>query len=822
MTRVALLLLFTLFTNHLLHAQQKPGSISGQIIDAKNQPVAYATVTLLSADSSVVSGDLTKEDGSFSIAQTGFGSFLLRVNIVGFKEKFVDKIALSPANPDRKLGKISISAQAQTLQEVQITGERALMEMSVDKKVFNVEKNITSSGGSATDVLKNVPSLSVDVDGGISMRGKETTILIDGKPATLFGGDVTSALQSLPASSIQSVEVITNPSARFDAQGMAGIINIITKKDSRLGINGNVSAGIGTNDKYNASIALNARKDKWNVFFNSNWRNNRNYQRTNNERWTDDGLLTTASYEDNMRTFGGWFNTLGAEYTIDKNNTVMITQNLNQMLWGNEGKTLYTYNRGPAVDSSTVRSSENVGAPISSSTSLDYKRKFAKPKQEWSTNVTFATTWVRRNQEFLTNKYDAMDAPVGNAIYQKAPGGGTNSSLNAQSDFTTPFLSKDGKMDVGWKSQIFWFQSNNKAEVDRNDGIGLRPDPVLQNDFRYAMHVHAAYASFADKKGKWSYQAGLRVEYSFYEGTSSSLPRGSSYSNEFLNLFPSVFVSYQLPKDQAVYLSYTRRTNRPGFFQMMPYIDVSNPMDTSSGNPNLVPEFIHNTELNYSKQFKKGHTFIASAYYQYTENLIDRIRTFYDDGTSFSRPQNLNQGLTYGAELTGRVQLLPIWNATVNFNFFQNEIIGNTVTNSLNNSGSSWFTKVNTDLRLPNNFTLQFSGTYEAPKVAAQGTVEQVYWLDIALRKNLWNNKANLVLNVSDIFNSRKYTTNFAFPNATQAIYRDRETRVGNLTFTYRFGKSELKSGGRRGRDQGGPQVKDRDNLKQGDGEGGF
>lgn len=800
-------------------AQQKPGRISGQIVDAASKPVAYATLTLLKEDSTVVSGDLSRENGSFVIEETGFGRFILRINIIGFKERYVGDITVTPAQPDKQLGKVSISTSSQSLEEVQITAEKSLMELSVDKKVFNVEKNLTSSGGSALDAMKNVPSLSVDVDGDIVLRGKEATVLIDGKPATLLAGDVGTALQSLPASSIQSVEVITNPSAKYDAQGMAGIINIITKKDNRFGINGSLSAGAGTRDKYNGSLALNARNEKWNFFLNSNYRRNRNYQRTSNERRLADGALTSASYEDNLRTFGGWFNTLGAEYQINSKNTVSLTQNVNSMLWGHDGDTRYTYNRGDIVDSSTVRSSSNLGSPLSSSTALDFKHKGKKPAQELTANITFAKTWVTRNQEFFSSRYDALSQPMGGTVTQRAPGSGSNTSLNSQADFTTPFAGKDGRLDAGWKSQLYWFQSNNNATID--SGNGPRPDATLQNDYDYNQQVHAAYMSYRNQAGNFGYQVGLRLEYSRYEGTSSLLKDGASYSNEFLNLFPSAYLSYKLPADQSVYLSYTRRTDRPSFFQMMPYIDVSNPMDTGSGNPALVPEFIHNTELNYSKQFSKGHMVIASLYYQYTQNLIDRIKTFYPDGTSFTRPQNLNKGITYGVELTARANILPIWNATLNFNFFKNEIYGATATSSLNNNGSSWFTKLNTDLRLPYNFSVQVSGNYEAPKVAAQGRVEEVYWLDVAFRKNLLKNKASIVLNISDIFNTRKYTTNYELAQAFQTIYRDRETRIGNITFTWRFGKSETKPGGRRGKDQGTtPSVKDRDNLKQGEGEG--
>jgi outer membrane receptor protein involved in Fe transport len=213
---------------------------------------------------------------------------------------------------------------------------------------------------------------------------------------------------------------------------------------------------------------------------------------------------------------------------------------------------------------------------------------------------------------------------------------------------------------------------------------------------------------------------------------------------------------------------------------------------------------------------------MASAYFQYTENLIDRIRTFYPDGKSISMSANLNKGITYGAEFTAKVQLMPFWDATANFNFFKNEIYGSNLSSGLNNSGSSWFTKLNSNFRLPKNFSVQVSGSYEAPKVAAQGRVLEVYWLDVAVRKNFLNNKANLVFNISDIFNTRKYTTLYDFPGAQQSIYRDRETRIANITLTYRFGKSEAKSSGNRRNPQSGPAVKDRDNLKQGDDSGGF
>lgn len=800
---------------------QTEGRITGKIADTRQRPVAYATVTLLRTDSTVVNGNITEEDGSFTISPTGMGSFLIRINIIGYDPHFAGPFSVTAVRPEINTGRIILQASTQMLSEVTVVGEKSMMEMSVDKKVFNVEKDLSATGGTATDVLKNIPSLSVDVDGDVSLRGKTATILIDGKPATLLGSDVNAALQSLSSSGIQSVEVITNPSAKFDAQGMTGIINIITRKDRKFGKNGSISVGAGTGDKYNAALNLNLRNERWNFFLNSSFRRNRSYQRGYNERQTLTGQYTNGSYEDEIRIRGGWFTSFGAEYRISERHTIGLTQNLNDMRWGGNGGVNYYRFRNGIRDSFEQRQSKRLGTPLSSSTSLDYKHNFKKPQQELTANVTFAHTWSKHDREYLTSFYTPAETAYKTSILQLSPTSGYSSSLNAQADYSSPFLFPDGKIEAGWKSQLYWFESANNATID--SGQGPQPDLLLQNDFKYAQHIHAAYASFSDKRQRLSYQAGLRMEYSKYEGT-SSLVGGQSYTNEFLNLFPSAFLSYDLGKNREVYLNYTRRTNRPSFFRLMPYIDVSDPQDTSSGNPDLKPEFIHNTELSFSSRSQKGHTLIGSLYYQYTENMIDRIRRFNNQtGNSFSRHENLHSGMTYGIEFTGRFQLLPIWDATFNANFFRNELSGgNNISTALNNTGTSWFLKMNSSIRLPEEFSIQVNANYDAPKIAPQGNVHEVYWVDLAVRKNLFDGKANIVLNISDLLNTRKYTTVYDLPAATQTRYRDRETRIAQFTFTYRFGRTETKSASRRNKAEKVP-LKDRNTIGDQDGDqGGF
>lgn len=825
--RLIALIVVTFCIGTVVFAQNS--TIKGKVAGTKNTPVPYATVTLLQQDSSVVNGGISDDDGNFEIGPINAGNYILRISGIGFNTKNIGGISVTEGTPVTNLGTLQVQTTSQTLEEVQISGARPKMEMGIDKKIFNVEENITSSGGSATDVLQNVPSISVDVDGAVSLRGKSNvTILIDGKPATLLGGDETTALQSLPASSIDQVEVITNPSAKYDATGMTGIINIITKREKKLGMNGNVTLGAGTRDKYNGSLNLNIKNDKWNIFLNSSYRQNRNYNRSTTIRDNKENSGSSESYEDNLRIFNGFFNSIGAEYRIDTNNSITLTQNINKMYWGGKGRSDFSqFATETDLTSRQERYNISGGGPLSSSTSLDYKKKFSVKERELTANATYVKSWNDREQEYTTNNYDGDNNLIEGPIYQNAPGLGINTSLNTQVDFVTPMLTKNGKLETGLKSQMFWLESENSPTTD-SAGQDRRVDSVLLNGFDYTQQIYAAYTSWSDKVGKFRYQGGLRMEYAYYEGTATQV-NNQRYSNEFLNLFPSAFVSYELPKEQSVYLSYTRRTHRPRFFHLLPYVDLSNPQDTSIGNPDLIPEFIHNVELSYNKMHEKGHNFIASTYYQYTQNLIERYQVLYKDGTSFSQRRNLNAGVSYGVELTGQIQLVKkLWDVTINTNFFRNEILGSNIDPSLNNSGFGWFGKLNTSYKLPSDFSIQLNANYEGPKVVAQGNRQEVYWIDIALRKNFLDGKANLVLNVSDIFNTRKYTNDFDFGDYLQSSYHDRETRIGNITFSYRFGGADTKAFGGRKRNGSNKKTdikpdtnKDRDNIKDKDDDSG-
>ena len=831
------------------------GSLSGTLTDTKGSPVSYATATLLRTDSSVVNGDMTHDDGTFRIAPVTPGNYILRLESMGMTTRF-QLVQLTADAPDKNLGNIKIGQSETSLKEVSVVGEKPIMELKVDKKVFNVEKNTTTAGGSAADVLQNVPSVSVDADGNVSLRGKsDVTILIDGKPSTLLGTDVASALQSLPAGSIESVEVITNPSAKYDAQGTGGIINIITKKDGRFGMNGTATLGAGTNDKYNGNLGLNVHKGKWGGFLNSSFRLNSTYNNVTTDRqnkYVDSATPQQSfhTYEHVPRHFDGAFNSIGATFDPDKHNSFTFTENINLMQFGFKDTSNYTiYNRPGQVDPVFLqnRYSNFYGGPFSLSSALDYKHKFKKKDEELSIDVTYANMALKRDQDYFTLNTD-LSGPQP-LIQEHAPGTANNSTFNTCADFTDPLFTKNGKLGLGFKSQFYQFKATDNPTVDTT-GVNSVPlvDYALLSNYTYNQQIHAAYVNWSDQVGKFGYQAGLRVEDAVYDGSGQIADvtrRDTSFHSNFMDFFPSAFVSYQLGGQQSIYLSYTRRTNRPGFRQLLPFVDLSNPGTVNTGNPALLSEYINNFEFSYSRQDKKGNNMILSTYYSYTQNLIETVpipltpdqAAKYGVSSSelFSSPQNIASGVTYGAEGTGHFQLLPIWDATVNANFFQNVLQpGNAVSGTYkqylsNSNGFAWFGKVNTNLKLPRNFSLQVNANYESPKVIAQGTLRETYWVDVALRKNLWKNKATVILNCSDIFKTHVYVTDYNLPSYYETINRVRETRIGNLTFTYRFGKTDqAKNGMKRKPDDKTKGLKpgdeDRDNNlkdKEDDGGGG-
>ena len=779
-----------LFLSVYINAQQ--ATLTGKVTDAlKKEGIEFASISLKSkTDTATILGAKSKESGTFSVEKIPYGTYTITISSVGFKSTVLTNYKINQPSVD--LGTFELSNSNKNLKAVNIVGEKNAIELGIDKKTFNVDKNITAAGGTATDLLKNVPSVNVDMDGNISIRGKDNvTLLVDGKPSAMFGSDPQTALASIPASSIESIEVITNPSSKYEAQGMSGILNIILKKDRKAGYNATINAGIAAPYRLNGGFNINANIKKWNVFANANARQSQTWEETTTARSNFDNNFTYSSFTHNDRKPLNGFINIGADYSFNKNNKITLSENVfNAKMRGSSLNTIENQIDYQALVSKQRRTNNYIGNPLSSTTNLQYKHNFKKPKEELNIELNFSTMRYLRESNLSTSMYDSSNAFV-NSYEQHNPIKGTNWNGTFQIDYTKP-LFKNARIDLGEKTYYINFQSENHPTITYLNQPEVE-ETILKNHFTYTQQVHGAYINVANQFKSTGVQVGLRGEYFTYKGTVYQY--NSNVANQYLGLFPTVFVTQKLSKKDDLNFNYARRVNRPGFMQIVPYIDVSNPQDTSMGNPALKPEFIHAIELTFNHQYGKNNTFLASAYYQYTDNLIQRYRRFNSDGTTFSQNRNLATGITYGVEITNKINFLSWWDATLNLNAFRNSVNGANLDPTLARTGLGGFAKLMSNAKLVHGFNVQLTGNYNAKTVVAQGNIQPYGNVDIAIKKSFMNNLANVTLSMNDLFNTIQTQTNYnLYPYYDQSVLRKNQTRSIGLNLQIRLASKSQRS----------------------------
>ncbi|HNB80811.1 MAG TPA: outer membrane beta-barrel family protein [Chitinophagaceae bacterium] len=774
------ILLFITWTSNAQKAK-----IQGVVKNAGTKsPIELATITLKNLnDTSKLLGAKTGADGTFSINDIPYGKYKIQVSCLQFKPKVFESITLASAN--KSLGDILLESGTSELKSVQVSGERQGIEVGIDKKTFYADKNITSAGGVALDLLKNIPSVNVDMDGNVSIRGKDNvTLLVDGKPSSIFGNDPQTALNTIPASSIESIEVITNPSSKYEAQGMSGILNIILKKDRKSGYNAMLNLGTGIPYKLNGGINLNANVRKWNFFLNANTRTSRTWEESTTERKNYTDLNTYSSFEHNDRRPLSGFINLGGEYNLNKNNKITLSENIfNAKMKGDKSSETENEINFSTLQSALTRTNNYMGNPLSSTTNLQYKHNFTRPKEELNTELNFSKTRYRRTSTFETRLFDSNHLETTHYL-QENPILGGNWNGTFQIDYTRP-VGKNGRIDLGEKTYYIRFESENQPTI-QYAGQAAVEESILKNHFKYTQQVHGVYANVANQYGATGVQVGLRGEYFSYDGFAYQYNAG--VNNYYLGLFPTLFVTHKLSPKEDLNFNYSRRVNRPGFMQLIPYLDVSNPQDTSMGNPALKPEFIHATELTYSLQYGKSNTLIASAYYQFTQNLIQRYRRFNADGTTFSQNRNLASGMTYGLEITNKANLLKWWDATVNVNVFRNQLDGANLDATLKRAGWGGFAKLTSNMKLQYGFNAQLTANYNARTVISQGYIEPYGNIDIAIKKSFYKGLLNLTLNTNDLLNTIQTNTIYEqAPYYYQTVLRKNQTRSVGLNLQIRL-----------------------------------
>lgn len=778
------------------------GKISGKIVDAQtNETIPYASAVLTDrktkANVRIVQSDL---DGNFTIPNLANGVYTFKASYIGYQTMVRDSISITGALKTINLGTIKMkTGKGNILNEVTVTAQKPTMQLGIDKKVFSVDQSVVSEGGSATDVLQNVPSVQTDMDGNVSLRGSSgVRVLIDGKPSLIGGGDVAQILKSIPASSIETIEVISNPSAKYDAEGQSGIINIVLKKNRKLGLNGTVALTAGNRDNYNANTSLSFQNNKINLYGNYSYRyGNRLGGGFNNTTYEPgiNGLVYADQTRDSKDLDKSHNVKAGMDYYLADKTVLSLSGGAN-IRNENERENLtinqFNINRNPIQLSNRLNTENGKGS--SYDLALDLNQKFKKKGQELTANIGFSEGDNDNFQLYDTDIYFSDPAVSNSRILQNSERDNYNRNLTAQIDFTTP-LGELGKIETGYRSQIRNSENNTFVTSLQPSGAYLF-ETALSNDFNSKDQVHALYINYQNQIKNFGYQLGLRGEDATLDTEMGAYDNNANLSFTpgqvaYTRLYPSIYLTQKLKGDHQLQASYSRRVNRPRGWDTNPFLDVSDPFNYRRGNVNLLPEDVHAFELSHSKFFKK-FSLVSSIYLRRTNDVIQRVRTDIGDGITLTIPENLASSTNTGAELIGRFDLVKNWNFTANVNLYQRSIKGAPSTGIVDNDGFSYNTNLTNNITLPYGVTLQIRGEYRSKEVMAQGIRKAMYGVDAGAKMDFYNKKASLSLNIRDVFASRKWQMQSNTGISTIDFSRYMVGRMGNLTLSYRFGKNDF------------------------------
>ncbi len=798
---------FLLFFPLLLAAQpsnpapNRLGLVKGLVVDAQTRlPLEFATVALLNAaDSSVAGGGFTDEKGFFQV-KADFGRYYLRLDFLGYQVRYIGNIVLSRANPVADLEIIPLEVAANTLDEVVVRAEKSQVQMSLDKRVFNVGKDLANRGGTAADVLDNVPSVNVDVEGNVSLRGSSgVRILVDGRPSGLVGISNTNGLRQLPANLIDRVEVITNPSARYEAEGMAGIINIVLKKDQSPGFNGAIDLTGGNPAEYGVSVNLNYRKNKLNLFSSYGLRYNERpgsgsqYQ----EFYTGDTTLITQL--DRERKRSGWSNSLrfGADYFFNQKNSLTTAFSWRYSNEDNFGEILYRDFRNSLSNptGTTRRTDDETETEPNLEYSLRYNKNFDRDGRELIADVRFQDNTEQENSDFRERFYAADGLPSGEPdLVQRSLNKEGERNLILQVDYIHPFA-KDGKFELGYRAGLRDIRNDFQVENFLNNTWETLPG--LTNQLQYDEDIHAAYAILGNKHRRLSWQAGLRAELSDIK-TELVATQEINDRPIYLNLFPSGHLGYELPGMHTVQVSYSRRIRRPRFWDLNPFFTFSDARNFRSGNPNLDPEFTDAYELSHLKHWEKG-SMTSAIYYRHTGGVIERIRQQLSDTSSVTLPVNLSTQDDYGLEFTGSFEPFEFWKINGNLNFFRSITRGEYEGQDLNADAYTWSGRLSSRTTVLKKLDIQVNFNYRAPRNTTQGKSRALYHADLAASLDILKSNGTLTLSVRDVFNSRRWryiTQGDDFYTEGDWQWRARQI---SMTFSYRINRQKDRERGREG-----------------------
>jgi outer membrane receptor protein involved in Fe transport len=761
------------------------GSVEGKVLDSgSSDGLEFATVALYNAaDSSLITGTITDRDGIFKLSGLSEGDYFIRVDFVGYQKMDVPINIIENQENHLKLDLIYLNPAIEYIEEVTIKNDEPYLSYKIDRKVVNVSQHISSAGGTAADVLENSPSVDTDIEGNVTLRGSsDFTVLINGRPTILEGSD---ALSQIPASAIENIEIITNPSAKYDPDGTAGIINVKMKKSKSNGFSGLVSGSAGSTPLYSGNVLLNYKTEKMNVTGGAKYNyNNGSMNKTlYRENYYADSVFILNTKDTGNRFRSGLTLTGGIEYNIIENNTLSVagsysefnsernsySQSSKQLLIGNildyytTDNSLHSSKNGFQFEFSDVHQFDTQNHQLNLSSTI---YRGTGTSEEIQYQFITDENWIPIGPETESIKKLTYSDEISYDLYL---------------DYTKP-VGNNGFFEGGYqlsydKSITDYIYQSYDQDIWSNDVL---PSTV----FDFSRTIHALYGTYSDRFGAYDFKVGLRSEY-----THRVLEQESNediFSYQKLDFYPSVYITRSFLNDHQIQLSYSRRINRPRDKFLSPITNYSDGFYSFIGNPELEPEHANLIELNYQKDF--GSSFLAiETFFRHTDNKITQVQHLTDSNLLIYTLDNLNSDYTMGAEIMGNFNPLSWWQINPSFSISRYQLNGTVDTQDIIKTSTNWNTRLDNTFNLSTGTSFQVQGVYKSPSVTLTGNTDAMYGLNMAVKQEIFNNKATLSLSVRDVFDTmhRSYTID----NIDYYVMGDmsREAPVFTLSFSYRF-----------------------------------
>ncbi len=771
------------------------GVIKGKIVEASsNTPVEYATVSLYTAaDSAMVDGMISDNNGGFEFTKVKEGQYNVIVRFMGFRKVLIDGILVSQDKPVSNLGTISLNPDVSNLDEVEIKAEKPLVEYKIDRKVVNVDQQLQAQGGTAVDVLERIPSIQTDLEGNVQLRGSSSfTVLIDGKPSIMTGSD---ALNQIPSSTIDKIEIITNPSAKYDPDGTAGIINVITKKNALKGLSGIINASASNSPDYSGSVLLNYRTKKSSISLSVDYSNREMNGNRSSYRESYYGDTTNFLQSTGDMNFGhkGYSIKASIDHSLTDKNTLTAEASYRLFQRFRDGITRNSTwsNIDNTHDNYITDDTDDSDHPTMQFTLRDVQ-KFKQEGSELSMQLTFNQgddkSLERTHQYLVDDTWEQMGATI---LDYKTNTTELEREWRGDLDFEHSFNEKS-KLEAG--AQLRMERTQEDYHYYNSDSLGNWIEDLTQsNRYNFNHDIYALYGTYSTEFNKLGLKAGLRAEYT--NRNLVQLTGDNSYPYEKFDLYPSVYLTYYLPYNQQMQLSYSKRVNRPRGHMLNPYPLFSDAFTSFSGNPELQPEFAHSMELNYQKYF--GYSFITlETYYRITTNLMTRVQTLNDEGVLELTMQNIDNDRSLGVEANANIKLTDWLTVNPIGTIYDYRLTQTESGEKVTKSSTNWRASIEFAANLNTGTKLRLNGNYDSPTITVDGTRKGMYYLGFSARQDFLDKNLSVTLNIRDILDSRRREGTSEGSNyySTNEFYR--KAPIFSISLSYKFNNYKRQSGG--------------------------